>query len=432
MPTIIDPYGEGQAIEIAPGRGDLRFSSIPWSDWDGGGLLGTRPVSYARIFATQPWVAIAVMRLLTWSVRVPLKVYRRTDDEGGRVRLRPSDHPFAAAVVSPWERGSMAGLVTGMLGPLLVHGNGLMDVEEGAGGRIRFEPLDWRRVRPIRLDPHDPTGEILGWDVYSADGRTSDARSADTVQHLRWWSPLGQLGVSPLRQLRSTISAESAAVEWTLNNLANAARPSGVVKTDDKFLGLEPVERQLLLDQLRRDMRAAYGGPRNAGNLPILPPGLSWSTASHTTAVEAELIDQRKVNRNEVAAVYMIPPPMIGILDDATYSNITTQREMAYTDSLAPPLILAEQTLNAHVAQGVLREDDLFVEFDLSGILRGDPLKEIQAIREAVATAVLTPNEGRDVLNRPRSEAENASRLWMPVNNLRPIDEPLPAPRGVR
>lgn len=422
MSPIFDDTG-GERVELGEGRGDLRYSSMPFTQWDGGTgpFWEGRPISFAKIFATQPWVAIAVMRLLTWSIRVPLKVYRRVDDDGGRVRLRPREHPLAAAVVNPWDRGSMAELIQALLGPLFVHGNDLIDVVEGAGGQIRFEPMDWRCVAPIRMDPNDPNAEILGWKVH--EPADVYERSADTVMHLKWWSPLGQVGVSPLEQVRSTITADSAAVEWTINNLAQSARPAGVVETSAEFLGLEPVERQTLLNQLRDDMRNAFGGPRNAGKLPVLPPGLTWAAASHTTAVEAELIEQRKVNRNEVAAIYMLPPPMIGILDRATYSNVRVLKEMAYTDGLAPPLIVTEQKINAHVVAGLLRQDDVFVEFDFAGILRGDRLQEIKAIREAISTAALTPNEGRDVLNLPRSEHPAADKLYLPRNNLRPIDE---------
>lgn len=425
MPILHTPYGESAPVELGSGRGDLRYSSVPMAMWDGGGVFGDRPVSYARIFAEQPWVAIAVMRLLTWSVRVPLKVYRRVDDRE-RVRLSPDEHPLAAAVQDPWERGSRAALVMAMFGPLWVHGNGLTDVQSGARDRIRFEPLDWRTVKAIRLDRDDPWSPIAGWEVWSPSGRVRDVRSSDTVMHLAWWSPLGRLGVSPLRQLRATITAEAAALDWNLANLAQAARPSGVVEVDEKFLGLDPAERQVLLDQARTDMREAFSGPHRAGVLPVLPPGLTWSTTTHTTAVEAQLIEQRRVNREETAAVYQLPPPMIGILDRATYSNIHTAREMAYTDGLAPPLILGEQVFNAHVCRGLLAEDDVFVEFDFAGILRGDRLKEIQAIREAIATAALTPNEGRDLLNRPRFDDEAADALYLPRNNLRRLDEPAP------
>jgi phage portal protein BeeE len=125
-----------------------------------------------------------------------------------------------------------------------------------------------------------------------------------------------------------------------------------------------------------------------------------------------------------VCAVYQIPPPMLGILDKATYSNIETQREMTYTDSLGPPLVLIEQCLNAQVLRGLMRETEIFCEFDFAGVLRGDKLKEVQALRDAIQTALLTPNEARSIDNRPRSDNPAMDQFYLPMNNLAPVGEP--------
>jgi HK97 family phage portal protein len=243
----------------------------------------------------------------------------------------------------------------------------------------------------------------------------------DSTLHSAWWSPLGKLGISPLRKLGTTLRIEDAAQQWAQNKLGRGFTPTGVVELDDRFLGLEEPERQTLYDVTAKRFRDAYGGFARAGEVPILPPGVKWHDATPTTAVEAQLIDQRKLNREESAAVYQLPPPMIGILDRATYSNITTLRQVAYTDGLAPPLVMIEAGINVVVCVGLLREPDLFVEHDFGGVLRGDKLKEIQAIREAVSTAVLTPNEGRDMQGRPRSENPAADELYIPANNLKPL-----------
>jgi HK97 family phage portal protein len=416
---------DGSPVELGEGRGDLRYSSVPFGQLDGPFWNG-RPVSYAKVFADQPWVAIAVMRLLTWAIRVPLKVYQRLDDDGARRRLRPDEHPLAAAVQWPWDGGSSADLVMNLLGPLCVHGNDLMDVQSGRSGKIQFDPLDWRQVTPIQLDDSDPNSMIGGWNVER--GKTKFTRSSRTVMHLRWWSPLGQLGISPLQQIRSTVVAEAAAVDWTVNNLRRSVRPSGVVEVSDAALELSPENRRTLYQNAVEDVQSNFGGAPNAGKLPVLPPGLKWSRTDQTTAVEADLINQRFVNRNEVAAIYMIPPPTIGQLDRSTFNNITTLREMAYTDGLAPPLVLIESKLNAHVLHELLREDDVFVEFDFGAILRGDRLKEIEALRSAIGWGLMKPNEGRQVLNLPREDVEGADQLWLPQNNLSPIGQP-PAPK---
>jgi len=425
VPLIYDVHGE--PVEIAPGRGDLRYSSVPFSTAGSGRsvkLVDGKPVSFARIFAEQIWVGAAVMRLLGSSIRVPLKVYRRTGDDS-RERLRPNEHPLARAIVDPWERGSAADLTMSMLGPMLVHGNDLTGIEQGARDVIRFEPFDWRSVWPIKAFEK----RIAGWDVYE-DGQKRTV-PADTTIHLAWWSPLGPLGVSPLQQLGVTLSIEDAAQRYQRSLFKRGARPPSAITADKEFLALDRTERDALIKGLREDVDDIYGGPDNAGKPAVLPPGLDWKQVGHT-AVEAALIDQRKVAREEVCAIYQIPPPILGVLDRATFNNITTLREVYYTDGLGPPLVLIEHAINAQLVRALLREDDIYVEFDFAAVLRGDRLKEIQALREAIQIMLMTPNEGRTVINLPKSDAPGADELWAPRNNLKPLNEAVSDDLGER
>jgi HK97 family phage portal protein len=408
-----------QPIEIAEARGDLRFSSVPFDSFPNAAgmttLIGGRVVSFANLFATQAYVAAAVMRLLTWSVRVPLKCYRRTSEDS-RERLLPGQHPLADAIVDPWDRGAQADLVMSLLGPLLVHGNGLMYVTEGARGKIAFDGIDWRTASPIAPFQN----RISGWTV------TRDAQeetySVDQVIHIRWWSALGPVGISPLSQLGTTIVVEEAAQRYQVGYLRNSARPASAVSgPDGVVVGKE------LRAEIRADLDRIYAGPDYAGRPMLLPGGLKWEAVGHT-AHEAELNETRKVTREEICAVYQIPPPMLGILDNATYSNIDTQREMSYTDSLGPPMVLIEQLINAQLVRGLLREDDIYVEFDFGPVLRGDRLKEIEALREAISVGLMTPHEGRGVLNLSRIDNPLADELWMPVNNLAPMGSVPAAP----
>jgi HK97 family phage portal protein len=416
LPLIADSSGE--PIEIGRGRGNLRLTSAPFPLGQGeyrnyNALVGGKVVSFAKLFATQPWVAAAVMRLLTWSVRVPLKVYERTG-ENDRRRLGPADHPLAAGVVTPWPRGSQAQLVQALLGPFLVHGTSLTEIEEGAKNAIKFGPIDWRTVTPIMPE----LNEIVGWLIeYGTEDRTV---SVDTMLQISNWSPNGPVGVSPLQQLGTTLAVEDAAQRFQQSMMGNSARPPSAIQADKEFLGVDPKKQDEMLANLRQDVKDIYTGPDQGGKPVLLPPGLTWNMVGHS-AVEAQLIEQRKVAREEVAAVYMIPPPMIGILDKATYSNIAVQRQMAYTDSLGPPLVLIEQSINAVIVQGLLREPDIFVEFDFAGVLRGDSVKEIEALRAAIATGLNTVNEGRAVLNLAPSAHKAANELWLPTNNLTPI-----------
>jgi HK97 family phage portal protein len=406
-------------VQIGPGRGDLRYSSIPAN----GSLADSmgRRVSYALLFAEQPMVAAAVMWQLAESVRVPLKVYRRTGDDS-RERLRSGEHPLATAISTPWPRASAAQLGMALLGPLLIHGNALCGIDNGAGDSITFRPADYRFAQPIQA----VRDAIAGWTLDQDNPATERTVGSDTVLHVAWWSPFGPLGVSPLRQLGTTVAIERAAQRHQVSMLSNAARPPSAITVDKEFLGLDLISRTNLMDQLREDITALYAGPANAGRPALLPPGLDWKMVGHS-AVEAQLIEQRMVAREEAGAVYRIAPGCLGYGLDKKGSPLADQRQMSYVDGLAPPLIIVEQMLNAQVVTGLLRENDVYAEFDFSGLLRGDKLQEIEALREGIASALMTPNEGRAVLNQPQSSEPGMNEFYLPRNNLWPLSQPYPA-----
>lgn len=415
--------GIDHPVEIAPGRGDLRFTSFPFVDSPISRSISTatgKQISFARLFADQPLVAMAVMRLLTWSVRVPLKVYRRTGDDS-RERLRPEDHPLAEAIARPWPGGTSTQLVMGILGSFLVHGNDLTEVDNGARNAIQFQPSDWRFAAPIM----PWRNKISGWDLDIDDPSIERTVPADKVLHTRWYSPFGPIGVSPLQQLGVTLGIEDGAQRYQSAMLKNGARPPSAIETSTDFLGLQPEERKALLAALRKDVTALYSGPENAGRPAILPPGLEWKPVGHT-AVEVDLIKQREIGATEASGVYQLQPGNLGRLEHGS-DSLDVQRQLGYTDGLAPPLILIEQCITGQLVWELLRERDLYVEFDFGAILRGDKLKEIQATREAISSAQLTPNEGRTLNNMPKSDQPGMDDFYLPRNNLWPLSVPYPA-----
>lgn len=425
-PTPDDAGAGVSPLEIAPGRGNLNISSGFYPTFPTALSLVGRTVSFARIFMSQPWVAAAVMRMLTWAIRVPLKTYRRVgSDAADRQRLQPGEHPLASALWAPYNRCSQADLIMALLGPVFVHGNSVTRIDEGRNS-LNLVPKDWRFSRPIMPFRDSIEGFVFDYDQPAF----KDEVSIDKVLHCKYWSPTGPIGTSPLQQLGVTLQIEDALQRLQRASLANGARTYSAITASDEFLGLKPAERKAIMAQLRKDVTELYSGPDNAGRPALLPPGLDWKAVGQTMQ-EAALIEQRKIDREEIAGVYLIPPPLLGILERATFSNIEIQRDMTYTDCLGPPLVMVEQSINAQIARDLLQEPDVFCEFDFGAVLRGNRLDEIEALRAGIGTALMTPNEGRGVLNLKKSEDPAMDQFYVPANNMQPIGSP-PNPSTVQ
>ena len=236
-------------------------------------------------------------------------------------------------LTDPWDRGGNAALTMNLLGPMLVHGNSVTTIDDTAmSGAIELEAKDWRFCQPIM----PWRGSLEGFRFDTDSPALMSDYSIDKVLHCCYWSPDGPLGTSPLQQLGVTLQIEDAAQRYQRSVFQHGGRPPSAVTMSDAFLGIKPDERREITAQVRRDMAELYGGPENMGKPALLPPGLDWKSIGGSV-VEAALIEQRKITRDEVCAVYLIPPPMLGILDRATYSNISVQRDMIYTHAWARP-----------------------------------------------------------------------------------------------
>lgn len=419
-PTPDDAGAPISPVEIAPGRGDLNRMAGYWPSFPTALQMVGRTVSFARIYMSQPWVAAAVLWMLTKAIRVPLRTYQRQgDDPADRKALHPGEHMVATAMSNPSRGLAQYQLVMNMLGPVLVHGNSVHRIDlKPISETLELETKDWRFCRPV-MPFRD---SIDGWEFDYDQPRYKSEASADKVLHCRYWSPVGPIGCSPLQQLGISMQIEDAAQRFQRGLWANGARPPNALVASVEFLGLEPAERRAIMSQLREDVNHLYVGPDNAGRPMLLPPGLDAKAVGQTT-VEAALIEQRKLAREEVCGVYLIPPPLLGILERATFSNIQVQRDMIYTDCLGPPLIMLEQCINAQLCRDLLQEPDIFVEFDFSAVLRGDPLQEIEALRNATSGAMMTPNEARSVLRLKKSGDPAMDQFYIPGNNMIPITD---------
>jgi HK97 family phage portal protein len=382
----------------------LKRPSVPLAMFGRDGFMISpdgRVASYQGIYESQPWVAVVVNKLNRGIMDLPLRLYREVTQDG---EIEPvHNHPVMDLILNPWERASPAQFKQKLSFPALIHGNSVVAKvrSEPDGPPTGLMPLDWRFLVAHTLDD----GEVFFWE--SNQPRRQQFYDVDDVVHVAFEAGLGDIGVSPIKQLGTTLRTEENAQTYQSSSFEKGIRPSGALKTDKS---LSRDQRKTLRDEIRQ---------QGDGSFFLLTDGMEWESMSHT-AVEAELIEQRRLNREEVAAVYDVDPPLIGILDHATYSNVAEMHNRYYRATLRPWLTLIADSLTAQLidSEPAWTGDGLFFSFDLSEVLRSDTPEEISAAATMISSGLATPNESRNRLRMRRSSQEGADDLYLPTNNL--------------
>lgn len=392
--------------------GGLGFDEV-WTDASEDSGAEARLISYADVYNTQPVVAAAVNKLTRQGATLPLKVYVRKDN-GERDRV--VGHPLEKLLRQPLSRRGPVHWKQWVLMPLLVHGNAVLAKyrADPNGPPTALIPVSW----PF-IEAYSPQGAPVEWWATLQTGERRWLKVEDSI-HFAWQSPDNEIGTSPLRQLGVTIQIEDAAQRYAKGILKNAARPSGAIQMPDGVVLDADIRKEM-----RADLERLYSGVDNAGRPVLLPGGAKWEAMSHS-AHEAELINQRKLDREEIAMVYDLPGPLIGDLEHGTYSNVTELNKQLYKSVLRPWLTLVEETIQAHLIDPEPDWAGLFVEFELGEVLKGDPKDLAEALKIQVEAGLITRNEARKFLNMPRDLSPEADQLTMNANNQAPIGAPAP------
>jgi HK97 family phage portal protein len=163
----------------------------------------------------------------------------------------------------------------------------------------------------------------------------------------------------------------------------NQATPSGVLSSDNK---IAPDSMTRLIDAVRE----RFAGTGNARKVMILDQGLKWQQIS-VSPEDAELLASRRFSTEELARIYQVPPPLVGIWDHSSFTNSQTAGTWFAVFTLSPWIAKLEAGLSRSVFAG----SSTYLNFDLGGLLRGDPLQRWQSYDIASRNHILRPNEIR-------------------------------------
>ncbi len=356
--------------------------------------------AYGLLYRQQLWVGVVVRKLAMLTARIPFDVKRQVNDN----EQTPQPGPLSDLLLRPNPTLSGFRLWQWTSATKSIYGEAFWLKLRDQKGQVReLHPMHPANTVVRRKDDGTLEYVYMSAGTYATDLPAYPA--TDIVAFTNYNPDTLNRGVSNLESLRATLLNEDASRRAQSSFWTKGARPS-VVLTHPNTLSPEAATR------LKAGWSAMHQGADNMGGTAVLEEGL-MPQILQLTSEDMQYIEGRKLNREEVAAAYDIPPPAVHILDHATYSNITEQLRSVYRDTMAPEFVNFESVINHQLVPDFYPlTDGVFSRFNMDEVLRGDFETRATAVGGLIEKGLLTPNEGRPMFGQARYADPVADKLY--------------------
>lgn len=377
------------------------------SEWESRVLesIDAKNLTPAQLWRMQPHLRTVVDFVARNVAHLGLHVFERDGDD----RRRSRTDPLSMLLANPGDGLTAYRLIYALVGDKMLYGRAFWIPGQDSQGLpiVRRVPPSW--VSAKKSDPWT----VQTWRV--ARGDTFVDLPADRVLAFGGYDPTNPTGCSPtIEALKNILDEQVEAAKYRTQVWRRGGRASAVLERPVAAPTWSPDARE----RFREDWYSKYTGDGSlAGGTPILEDGMSLKRIDFTSR-EQEWVDGAKLALATVASAFHINPTMVGVLDNANYSNVREFRRMLYGDSLGPLLAEIEADLNTFAlpALGIDRSR-FFVEFNIAEKLQGSFEEQAQVMSTMVGAPIMTRDEGRARFNLPALGGD-AEALVTPLNVL--------------
>jgi len=358
--------------------------------------------------AMQMTAVYSCVRILSEAVAgLPLHLYRYTSENS---KEKATDNPlyFLLHDEPNPEMSSFVFRET-LMTHLLLWGNAYAQIiRNGKGEVIGLYPLMPDRMNVDR----DEHGKLYYEYMVSSDDAPINKVSTVKLQpsdvlHIPGLGFDGLVGYSPIAMAKNAIGLAIAAEEYGSKFYANGATPSGILEYPGTVK--EP-------EKVRESWNAGFGGSSNSHKVAVLEEGMKYTPIS-ISPNEAQFLETRKFQINEIARIFRVPPHMVGDLEKSSFSNIEQQSLEFVKYTLEPWLVRWEQAMQRALISPN-NKAAFFIKFNVDGLLRGDYQSRMSGYATARQNGWMSANDIRELENLDRIPKELGGDLYLINGNM--------------
>ena len=355
------------------------------------------------------------VRILSEAVAgLPLHLYKYTE-EGGKEKA--AEHPLYF-ILHDEPNPEMTSFVfrETMMTHLLLWGNAYAQViRNGKGEVLGLYPLMPDRMNVDR----DEKGQLFyEYTRSEEDAKTMTSRdmtvrlSPEDVLHIPGLGFDGLVGYSPIAMAKNAIGLAIATEEYGSKFFANGAAPSGVLEHPGVLK--DP-------SKLRDSWTQTFGGSSNANKVAVLEEGVKYTPIS-ISPNEAQFLETRKFQLDEIARIFRVPPHMIGDLEKSSFNNIENMSREFVTYTLDPWLVRIEQSMKRALLSRE-QKTEYFIKFNVDGLLRGDYKSRMDGYAIARQNGWMSTNDIRRLEELDEIADEDGGNLYLVNGNMVPLKD---------
>lgn len=333
------PRGMSYAPGVSPGRIRLVASAGR-----------ARERTYLEVYYSNPFVFAATNYIARGIGRLPLHLIQ-VDAEGEKKRVRgdvPSPGPYSTAanldrlLNQPSGRISRSAFYSSTVRSRMILGNALWELKRPAGGGVATALVQIPMAACEHIE-QDSWGNVAYYRVRDPNRKLRTIFPADVVHFGLGNEIEGGLGSSLLESCSATLALHDAVLRHLLSYMENSATPSGSL-----YVERAGKER---MKEIREIVSELYASPENAGR--VLVTSGKWQPHSDSPD-HAKLVELIKESRIEIAASFQIPPPILGLLENAIRANVKELREQFGRDGMGPWAAEMEDEIDAQVIRPIV------------------------------------------------------------------------------
>ena len=387
-----------------------RTSGSAYSFFMGGSTSGKRVNERT---AMQMTAVYSCVRILSEAIAgLPLHVYKYNETGG---KEKAVDHPLYF-LLHDEPNPEMTSFVfrETLMTHLLLWGNAYAQIiRNGKGEVVSLYPLMPDRMTVNR----DTKGQLYyeyqvsNDDAPTVKGSTLILKPSD-VLHIPGLGFDGLVGYSPIAMAKNAIGMAIACEEYGAKFFANGANPSGVLEHPGTLK--DPAK-------VRDSWNAAFGGSSNSHKVAVLEEGLKYTPIS-ISPNEAQFLETRKFQIDEIARIFRVPTHMVGDLEKSSFSNIEQQSLEFVKYTLDPWVSRWEQAI-ARSLFSQTEKTTYFIKFNVDGLLRGDYQSRMQGYSIGRNAGWMSANDIRELENLDRIPAEEGGDLYLVNGNMLPLKD---------